>query len=235
MDFIKIKPGTKPRLDLQPVPYSWEHVENDLNCCIKCIFDILVVARARCAAGVTCNEFADSSWHSTTLSVEPGPMAVANPLSSLRTVLQQPSSGGYRSRSRENTEQPAPSHYQHSGPRQWSRCSYSYISVPVKIVKKFVANSKKLSSVQRPLASTQQWPDTRHWALGSENIKYCNKVQSRVLRSSDQVAAHVTNKRVSWRTTEFCQELVTQCQPGWEPEQCSNTLLCWFLQGACST
>ena len=181
-----------------------------------------MLALARCGAGVTCNEFADSSWHSTTLSVEPGPMAVANPLSSLRTVLQQPSSSGYRSRSHENTEQPV----SESLPAQWAQTLEpvqleTFISVPVKnCQKKFVANSKKLSSVQRPLGSSGQTLGTGGWGVRILNIA-TKSVQS--FEKQWPGGAHVTNERVSWPTTKFCQKLVTQCQPGWEAEQCSNS------------
>ena len=112
-------------------------------------------------------------------------MAVANPLSSLRTVLQQPSSSGYRSRSHENTEQPV----SESLPAQWAQTLEpvqleTFISVPVKnCQKKFVANSKKLSSVQRPLGSSGQTLGTGDWGVRILNIA----TKSRVLRSSDQV------------------------------------------------
>lgn len=95
-------------------------------------------------------------------------MAVANPLGSLRTVLQQPSSSGYRSRSHENTEQPLPA--------QWAQTLEpvqleTFISVPVKnCQKKFVANSKKLSSVQRPLGSSGQTLGTGGWGVRIVNI-----------------------------------------------------------------
>ena len=71
--------------------------------------------------------------------------------------------------------------------------------------------SKKLSkkvcrkfqeAVIGPAAAGQQWPDARHWGLGSENIKYCNKVSPEfweaVTRwcSCDQWEGFMTNNQV---------------------------------------
>ena len=111
-------------------------------------------------------------------------MAVANPLSSLRTVLQQPSSSGYRSRSHENTEQPVITST--VGPDTGASAARDFYFRPSKKLSKKVCR-KFQEAVIGPAAAGQQWPDARHWGLGSENSKYCNKVQFRVLRSSDQV------------------------------------------------
>ena len=71
--------------------------------------------------------------------------------------------------------------------------------------------SKKLSkkvcrkfqeAVIGPAAAGQQWPDARHWGLGSENSKYCNKVSPEfweaVTRwcSCDQWEGFMTNNQV---------------------------------------
>ena len=190
-----------------------------------------MLALARCGAGVTCNEFADSSWHSTTLSVEPGPMAVANPLSSLRTVLQQPSSSGYRSRSHENTEQPE------SLPAQWAQTLEpvqleTFISVPVKnCQKKFVANSKKLSSVQRPLGSSGQTLGTGGWGVRILNIA----TKSNVLRSSDQVVLMWPMRGFHDQQPSFARNSSPSANQAERQSSAQTALLCWFLQGASST
>ena len=121
-----------------------------------------------------------------------------------------------------------PGHYNsQSGPSnsQASRhrvpCSQSLYFRPCR--KKCQKVCRKFQEAVIGVAGTGQW--ARHSALGPWGVRILNIATKSVQSFEKQWpgGAHVTNERVSWPTTKFCQKLVTQCQPGWEAEQCSNS------------
>ena len=85
------------------------------------------------------------------------------------------------------------------------------------------------------IGSVARTQGARHWHWPGVRILNIATKFSPELRTSDQVSAHVTNERFSWRKLEFCQELRNPVPVRLRRNTVLHPLLCWFLQGACST